>query len=369
MKVRYFNNKGSIWLDFRMSDGSRKRAPSGCNTLADAELAAPAAIAAYYTKHSRSSIAADPKGSHNGDSSMTLHQAFDKGMRERESWVDSKDRESLRGNFKALTTTSDKLTADMPCSVMNRELMMALRAEWQGQDGLRKGTKTSNSTINHRLVMANTLLDVANLPGHTVKGLTVKNNRRMRRVTEQELQAIITWMMANHKRKGATTMADMILVGLNTTARLSELLAVKWSDVFMDTGVITLRDTKNGDARNATLTDTAKRILERRMGYGGPGPFAGLSDSQTHQLWADAREALGLGADHEFVFHVATRHEGLSRLADAGESQYVIMAYGGHKSIASSSRYVKPAVATLRAAGNAISGMTNRDALQGGTDA
>ena len=37
-------------------------------------------------------------------------------------------------------------------------------------------------------------------------------------------------------------------------------------------------------------------------------------------LWCGASEQLGLSDDHEFVFHVATRHEGLSRLAENGAS-------------------------------------------------
>lgn len=369
MKIRYFEKRDQIWLDFKDADGERRRVPSGHSSQALAELAAPAIVASYLSNGPTSSTINKQRASKVGHGGMTLRQAFDKGMKERESWVDSKSKESLRGNFKALTTSSKLLTEDMDCSVMTRALVMDLRAEWQTQPGIRKGTTTSSSTINHRLVMASTLLELADCPPHTVKGLTVKNNRRMRRVSENELQTVITWMMAHHKRKGATTMADLILVGINTTARLGELLPLKWSDVFLEDGYIVYRDTKNGDSRQGAITDTAKRILERRMTYGGSGPFDGLGSPQAHQLWAEARKDMGLAADKEFVFHVASRHEGLSRLADSGESAYTIMAFGGHKSIASSARYVKPSMATLRNAGNSITQTTKRDDLQGGTDA
>lgn len=367
MKVRYFEKRGEVWLDFRLPDGTRKRVPSGEKTQTKAELVAPAIVASYLAYRPTTSTVQPMASSKPSNCGLTLQQAFDKGMRERESWVDSKSKESLRGNFKALTSTSDKLTADMDCSVMTRDLMLALRAEWKEQDGLRPGTKTSNSTINHRLVMASTLLEIANLPPHTVKGLSVTNNRRMRRVSENELQAMQSWMLSNHHRKGATTMADLILVGLNTTARLSELLGLQWADVHLEEDYIVIRDTKNGDSRHGAITNVAKRVLERRLGYGGAGPFADLGKSQAETLWSDARKAIGLADDHEFVFHVATRHEGLSRLADSGQSAYVVQAFGGHKSIASSARYVKPSLATLKAAGSAIS--INRNAPEGGTDA
>jgi len=369
MKVRYFEKRGEYWLDFKMPDGSRKRVPSGCSTLKQAEAASTAIVASYLSKRPTTSTVQPVASSSasNGPCGLTLQQAFDKGMKERESWVDSKSKESLRGNFKALTSTSKLLHADMDCSVMTRDLMMALRAEWKEQPGLRPGTTTSNSTINHRLVMASTLLEIANLPPHTVKGLSVTNNRRMRRVSENELQAVQSWLYSQHHRKGATTMADLVLVGLNTTARMSELLNLTWADVHLEEGYMVVRNTKNGDSRHGALTDVSKRVLERRLGYGGTGPFTDLGKPQAEQLWRDARKAIGLEEDREFVFHVATRHEGLSRLADSGESAYVVQAFGGHKSIASSARYVKPSMATLQAAGAAIS--PKMDAPKGGTDA
>ena len=91
--------------------------------------------------------------------------------------------------------------------------------------------------------------------------------------------------------------------------------------------------------------------MERRVTYGADRPFTTLNKWQAGALWRDAREAIGLKDDVEFVFHVATRHEGLSRIADTGASAFTLKTYSGHKSIAAADRYVKPSLDSLRMVG------------------
>ena len=180
------------------------------------------------------------------------------------------------------------------------------------------------------------------------------------------------WLLTNHRRQGATTLADLIQVALHTTAREGEWLDMLWADVYFDTASVLYRDTKNGESRPGTLDDVAMRILERRRGYGLPGPFKDLSKSQLQALWRDGRKALGLENDHEFVFHVATRHEGLSRLGDAGASSFQIKAYGGHSSIVAADRYVRPSMDSLRSLATHISnpgGIRSREAPTSASDA
>lgn len=355
MKVRYFLKREHIWLDFMDATGKRRRIPTTAKTEDHARLLAPAVIAAALldspaTVRVPASKPVPPKG-------MTLQQAFDKACKHRDKWIDSKDKQTKLLTFASITNPSGSLTrvpADADCSILTRTYVQDLRAAWRTEPGKRAGTLLSNSTINHRLSMLSVLLDVADLPGHTVKHLSVVKSRRQRRVREDELQAIVSWCHAQHTRKGATTLADLIMVGINTTARQGELLGLLWKDVYWDTGTVIYRDPKNGETRSGILTDAAKRILERRLTYGSLGPFLDLTKSQANTLWAAGRKALGLEDDHEFVFHVATRHEGLSRLGDAGRSTFIIKAFSGHKSIAAADRYVKPELEALREAGNDI---------------
>lgn len=283
---------------------------------------------------------------------LFLHRQFKRDWKHRDAYTEGKD---------LLTAASD-------VAQLTKPLMLKLLARWEKEPGLRPGTKLSNSSINKRLIMANVLLDIAGLPKHGVECLSVMNSRRMRRVADNEIQAMVSWCMANHHRKGATSMADMIQVGVQCAARLSEMLNLRWVDVDFNHGTMALRTTKNGDARFGIITDLASRILERRRTYGGDGPFSDLSKGQAEALWADGRKALGLAEDKDFVFHVATRHECLSRLGDDDTNTFQIKAYGGHKSTATSDRYVHVSTQRLRQLGNRVLSTQGND-LRDGKDA
>jgi integrase len=350
MKVRYFEKRPGAWhLDFRGADGKRLR-PYGGSTEQDARRNAPEVIGRALAGSSAPIGPTSPTVAPARASGMTFEQAFKRGLRTREKWIQAKDRASLQQTF-------DQVTAywglDTDVSTATREAVKGWRSAMLEEDGKRKGTKLSASTINHRMSMLNVLLEIADCQPHGVKFLSVKGNRRKRRAREEELQAVIAWCVANHQRKGALLLADMVTFGLNTTARKGELIGLAWPDVYFDLRQVTFRDTKNGTSRTVPLNDPALRVLERRRELGGAGPFQGVGTWQLGALWRDARAALGLAEDEEFVFHVATRHEGASRLGDQGASAFQIKAMMGN-TIQAADIYVKPEVESLRALAEGI---------------
>lgn len=354
MKIRYFPKRGVIWLDFKDGAGERRRVPTTATTQHEAEKQAPAIVARILSNSSTSGTAPEGRqkavvGTIVRPTGMTLREAFDQAHRER--WLKSKDLTSKKTDFKGLLLSNGKLTEDMDCAVMTQELMTELRAWWTTQPGLRAGTKLSNSTINHRLTIASILLETAKGQPHLVKHLSTKGNRRKRRVREEELQAVVSWCIANHHRKGAIIMADLVVFGMHSTNRLGDLLSLKWADVYLDKNMTVFRDPKNGQSHTGHLTPVAKNILERRFACGGDGPFTDLGKPQAEALWRSARAAMGLEHDHEFVFHVATRHEGLSRLGENGATAFEMKAFSGHQSIVAMDRYVKPSVESLERVG------------------
>lgn len=350
MKIRYFEKRGTIWMDFRGPDGARHRANTGAVTQAQAEAAAPRVLAHILARPAAPAV---PQQGPSRTSTITLREAFDRACRDR--WVQAKDQAGKATDFAGLLTAPG-LTEASDCTALTRELLQQARAAWLKAPGKRAGTTLSPSTINHRLSMASVLLEVADLPPHGVKHLSVLNSRRSRRVRDEELQGVIQWCLANHQRVGATAMADLVLVGRHTTARLGELLALRWADIYLDRGMAVIRDPKNGHTRTAHLNEVATRVLQQRQAAGGEGPFASLGKWQACALWRGARKALGLENDPEFVFHVATRHEGLSRLGDAGLSAYEVQQYGGHKTLAASQRYVHLSTSTMARAGSVLAG-------------
>ena len=353
MNIRYFSKRGQTWLDFKDAAGKRHRVPSGCITEADAIRQAPSILARVLGGASTATATpkATPSATEPPARGPTIEDAFKHAMRTRTKWMESKDKPGLE-------RIKDQLVAyfgpQFRLSEATRTRVQKWREDMMATPGQRKGTKLSNSTINHKLTMLSVLLEENDFPPHTVRHLSVEGNRRARRTREEELQAVISWCFANHTRKDATTLADMVQVALATTARRSELLGLLWTDVYFDRNCVMFRNTKNGTNREVAVADVAMRVLERRVQYGNLGPFHGVAPSQITALWNSAKEALGLSEDHEFVFHVATRHEGLSRLGDQGASAFQIKAFGGHKSIAAADRYVKPEAESLRELANGI---------------
>lgn len=353
MHVRYYEKKpGHWWLDFRDPEGKRRRVPSGCSTEAAARKASPGIIAEALRAPAVSLVPATATVPAPAAAGTALKDAYKRTKGERKEWLQAKDKAGLEGRYEAVAAYWGE---DRDMGAFTREAVLQWRADMLASPGKRAGTTLSPSTINQRLSLVSVLLEACNLPPHTVKHLSVEGNRRKRRVREEELQAMQAWLLAHHSdRRGAASLADLITVALHTTARQGELLALEWRDVYFDRGVLMYRDPKNGTFREGLLTDAAKRVLERRMGYGLKGPFHDLDKDRCADLWDQGRKAIGLGDDPEFVFHVATRHEGLSRAGETGANTFLIKALGGHKSTQTSDRYVKPGVQAQRALVEAI---------------
>jgi len=348
MNIRYFEKNGKWWLDIRGPGvpGGRERKSTGTSDRAEAELRAPGIIAAVLTATAPSS---GPKNQTvRAPSGPTLKEAFGLAMKSRESWIQSKDKETLNYTFGNL-----RAPEDTPMVSFTRDYVRDLRAKWLLEPGKRKGSTLSPSAVNSRLSMLSVLLEACDLPPHNVKHLSVKGTRRTRRMAEREIEAMQAWLCANAKRKGALTLVDLITVALETAAREDEMVSLPAGDVDIQGARVTFRDTKNGETRTVPLPPASLKILERRINNEG-GPFADLSVSQLKTLWAEGREALGLKEDHQFVFHTL-RHEALSRLADANVNAFVIQAIGGHSNITTTQIYVKASEAAMRDGQEAVS--------------
>lgn len=361
MNVRYFEKRPGAWhLDFKGPGGKRLR-PYGGPTEAEARASAAEVIARALGASAVPSVPATATAAGKQAvplSGVTLQDAYDTAMKTREGWIMSKDKATLKHTFESLGVDP---TTD--CSVLTRDYVRDLRARWLTEPGKRQGTKLSASTINHRLSMLAVLLDTADLPPHGVKHLSTKGTRRTRRIPQREINAMQSWCFANARLTGALALADLITVALETCGRQGELLGIQAGDIQEDT--VVFRDTKNGETRTVPLPAASRRILEARKALPG-GPFAELTESQLGNLWSQMRQALGLEADAEFVFHTL-RHEGISRLADAGVNAFVIQAIAGHSNITTTQIYAKASAQAMREAQAAVAQRALLDGAQAGT--
>lgn len=136
-------------------------------------------------------------------------------------------------------------------------------------------------------------------------------------------------------------MARMFTLGIDTGARLGELLNLEARDVNLKERWALLRETKNGEARTVILYDRAVATLKALCAEHPDGPlFPGWNKKRVSRRMQMAREALGHEGNREFTFH-ATRHTALTRLAEQGVEFAAMMDQAGHKSPSMTKRYVK----------------------------
>ena len=133
----------------------------------------------------------------------------------------------------------------------------------------------------------------------------------------------------------------LVVLALSTGARRGELLGLRWNNVDLDRGVITLHETKNGERRMLPLMGYALELM-RSKGIGQikldslvfPGP---RRSKPTHirTAWNTALRRANLD---DFRFH-DLRHSCASYLAMGGASLAEIAEVLGHKDLDVTRRY------------------------------
>lgn len=178
-------------------------------------------------------------------------------------------------------------------------------------------------------------------------GLTSKSDRRDRRPTMDEVNALMTFFSERNDRSPDAAPMDRIIgFALFSTRRLSEILRIEWRDVEPDR--VLVRDMKHPGQKigNDVWCDLpAEAVLF--MGEPGKGRVFPYGDDAVGASFTRACKVLEIDDLH---FH-DLRHEGVSRLFEMGKSIPHVAAVSGHRSWASLQRYTH-----LRAAGDKWAG-------------
>jgi integrase len=175
---------------------------------------------------------------------------------------------------------------------------------------------------------------------------------RKRRLRAQELDYLL--LGAARAQKRVVGLVEIIALGIETTMRLGELLTLQWSDIDLDRSIAHLRKTKNGDERTVALSPTAVaalRAIPRREGH--DRVFAWSRADSFEKAWSRCKERAVAAyaadccdqrrdADPNFLddlhFH-DLRHEGTSRLFEAGLGIMDVASMTGHKSLTQLLKY------------------------------
>lgn len=130
-------------------------------------------------------------------------------------------------------------------------------------------------------------------------------------ITWREAKAMLRALNYRTRRPVRSTPAQVgaaLLLALRTGMRSGEIVGLMWADV--RASWVTLRDTKNGDARNVPVSKKALRVLEQLRGLHAELVFT-ISDGVRDAVFRQARGLAGLSG---FTFHSA-RHTAATRIA------------------------------------------------------
>jgi integrase len=150
--------------------------------------------------------------------------------------------------------------------------------------------------------------------------------------------------------KKAPHLEPIIITGIKTGMRLSEVLGLKWPNVDFVNRIITVEGTKNGHIRKIPMSTKLTEILERvrNLGHGeyvfadrAGRPFKGFRTS-----WDNALKKAGI---ENLTFH-SLRHTFGSRLGMPGTDSGTIQELMGHADLKMTKRYYHPTSAHKREA-------------------
>ena len=132
-----------------------------------------------------------------------------------------------------------------------------------------------------------------------------------------------------------------VTVLLQTGLRKSEFLGLRWKDIDLKVGVLSIPRSKNGEARHVPLTSTVRAIFVRLPRTLDAAGLAFPNTEGNRDLrWAE-KTFPAVVADakiDDFRLH-DTRHTFASRLAMEGVDLLAIKELGGWKSLAMVQRY------------------------------
>ena len=153
---------------------------------------------------------------------------------------------------------------------------------------------------------------------------------------------------------GRADLYDLVIFLIDTGARITEALTLRWRTV--RAAVVVFENRKNGGMAGVPLTKRAQAALQRRRSAAThpDGPFMDISDDQARrQLGAIYRK---LGGDYATItqpFHVF-RHSCASRLAVRGVDALRIKEWMDHASMTTTMLYMKLAPSGVGGGGSSI---------------
>jgi integrase len=207
----------------------------------------------------------------------------------------------------------------------------------------------SDATINRYLAAVSKVFSVAKRRGGTSSRPDIPRRKesqgRVRFLSTEEESALLGLL----DQCGKEAERDLIVVLVDTGLRVGEALRLQARDIDFKGGVLAVWKTKNGEPRSVPMTSRVRAIMEKAALRAPAGPLLAVAPHALRTTWLQAKAAMGLTGDAQFVPH-ALRHTCASRLVQRGVPLKVTQEWLGHRTIAVTLRYAHLAPANLLAA-------------------
>ena len=193
------------------------------------------------------------------------------------------------------------------------------------------------SALSHVLTIASSewnWLDHSPMP--KVRKLKLPRGR-VRFLSDEERTSLLNACLGSHN----PYLYMIVVLALSTGARRGELLTLRWTDVDLKRGMLTFRETKNGETRSVPLTGGGFDALTqhakvRRLNT--PLVFPDRTGTRPLGIRGAFDNAVKRSGIADFHFH-DLRHTFASYLAMNGASLLEIAEVLGHKTLAMVKRY------------------------------
>lgn len=219
--------------------------------------------------------------------------------------------------------------------------------------------QVSGSTVNRELNLLGAVFSTARKdwgyefqnPVHQIR--RPKENRpRKRRLSPKEETALFAALTSSKRLPDGTYapggvrnpwVAPLVLFALETAMRRGELLALRWTDVFLEEQYAHLRDSKNGEERDVPLSTRAVAVLMDLPRIPNDGRVFPTSAEALKQCFERAVVRAGIEDLH---FH-DLRHEATTRLAMRLGNVLELVSVTGHKTLKMAQTYFHPQASAL----------------------
>lgn len=226
----------------------------------------------------------------------------------------------------------------------------------------RSAAGAAPATVNRELAVLSHLLNKA-VEWRWIKAKAAKINRfkeenaRIVYLTDDQCAALLD--AAAHDQN--ENVHAFVMVGLPTSMRHSEILAIRREDVDLGRRVIWIPKAKAG-AREQPITRELADYLENRMRMLPPGadwlfPSPASAKGHVHTIRkAFARSVARAGMDAEEITPHTLRHTAVTHLVQSGVDLPTVQRISGHKTLAMVARYAHQNGAHIQAAMDRLQG-------------